>query len=96
MQQRLVKIEKFPDGRIRYYEAERAAKSSGPTRGSAHVTEFNPNTGQVRAWSECYDHIGNVNRVHPKMIDGKQVHAKHYPPTKNELNKTSKKTAGLK
>jgi hypothetical protein len=62
-------IRKLSDGRIRYYEAEKLSKTPGPTRGAALVTEHNNKTGQVRIWYECYDHAGNVNRVHPKMID---------------------------
>ena len=75
---------------------ERSSKNPGPTRGSSHVTEYNPDTGQVRAWSECYDHSGNINRIHPKMIDGQQIHGQHYPPTKNELDSFSKKPGGPK
>lgn len=29
-----------------------------------------PKTDQVSTWDERYDQKGNVNRVHPKMIDG--------------------------
>ena len=93
-QKKSVKTEEFADGRIRYYEKERLSKTPGPTRGSSHVTEFNPQTGQVRSWSECYDHQGNINRIHPKMIDGQQVHGQHYPPTKAEV--FIKKPGGFK
>jgi hypothetical protein len=82
--------EVLSDGRIRFYKAERPSKTFGKTRGSAHVTEYNPKTGQVRAWSECYDHEGNINRVRPKMIDGQDVFSQHYPPTKSELEIFSK------
>jgi len=75
----------LPDGRIRYYEAETPARTAGPTRGASYVTEYNPQTGQVRSWMESYDHAGNVNRVHPKMINGQTVNAPHYPPTSKEL-----------
>ncbi len=50
-----------------------------------NVVEYNPKTGQIRLWRECYDHAGKVNRVHPKMIDGLKLKAQHYPPTKAEL-----------
>ncbi|MCH1430716.1 MAG: hypothetical protein L7U87_08190 [Chlamydiales bacterium] len=40
-----IKIQYLPDGRVRYYDIERFARSSGPTRGSSYVTEFNPKTG---------------------------------------------------
>lgn len=29
---------------------------------------------------------GNVNRVHPKMIDGQDIIGQHYPPTKAEID----------
>ncbi len=28
-----------------------------------------------------YDHNGNVNRVHPKQINGQELNAQHYPLT---------------
>jgi hypothetical protein len=36
---------------------------------------------------ESYNQAGNVNRVHPKMINGQQVHSQHYPPTAKELGR---------
>ena len=76
----------LPDGRIRYYEAERPAKTEGKTRGNSFVTEYNPNTGQMRQWTESYDHNGRVTMVHPKSINGQTVESQHYPPTQKELN----------
>jgi hypothetical protein len=55
----------LPDGRVRYYGAETAARTPGATRGAAYVTEWDPATGAVRSWMESYDHAGNVVRVHP-------------------------------
>ncbi|QOL20185.1 hypothetical protein [Candidatus Bodocaedibacter vickermanii] len=81
------RTETLPDGRIRYYAQERLSSTPGATRGASFVTEFNPKTGQVRSWNECYDHSGNVNRVHPKGIDGQTLKAPHYPMTKSELEK---------
>lgn len=75
----------LPDGRIRYYGAEKAARTPGPTRGAASALEWDPATGRVRMWWESYDQAGNVTRVHPKMINGQQVNAPHYPPTGKEL-----------
>lgn len=75
----------LPDGRIRYYGGETPASKPGPTRGAAYVTEWNPNTGQVRAWMESYNQAGEVTRVHPKMINGQSVNSPHYPPTGREL-----------
>jgi RHS repeat-associated protein len=84
-QQNAAKFRQLPDGRTRYYEAERAARNPGPTRGSSYVTEYNPANGNVRSWNEAYDQIGNVNRVHPKMINGQTANSQHYPPTAREL-----------
>lgn len=84
-QQNAARVRELPDGRIRYYEAERAARNPGPTRGSSYVTEYNPANGNVRSWNEAYDQAGNVNRVHPKMINGQTVNSQHYPPTAREL-----------
>jgi len=62
-----------------------SSATPGPTRGSSYVTEYNPNTGQVRSWQECYDQAGSVNRVHPKSLNGQDLIGQHYPPTKAEL-----------
>ncbi len=94
--QKAAKTVKLDDGRIRYYEAERLSRNPGPTRGASHVTEYNPKTGQVRSWGECYDHNGNVNRIYPKMIDGQDIIGQHYPPTESELGSFSKKAGGQK
>ena len=82
-----VRTKTLPDGRVRYYDKERPANTPGPTRGSSFVTEYNPKTGSVRQWNESYDQAGNVNRVHPKSINGQSVISQHYPPTKSELGK---------
>ena len=79
------KIRNLKDGRIRYYDPERVSKTPGPTRGSSYVTEYNSKTGQIRSWNECYDWNGNVNRVHPKMIDGQKLEGQHYPLTQKEM-----------
>ena len=80
-QKSAVKTKTLPDGRIRYYEQERLAKNPGSTRGNAHVTEYNPKTGQIRSWAESYNHNGEVTRVHPKTLNGQQLKSQHYPPT---------------
>ena len=76
------------------YTEETFSIKPGPTRGSSFVTEHNTNTGQVRSWMECYDHAGNVNRVHPKTIDGQDLVAQHYPPTQTETQSFAKKPGG--
>jgi hypothetical protein len=49
------------------------------------VVKWNSTTGQLRRWYECHDILGNVNRVHPKNINGQDVLSTHYPPIKKEL-----------
>lgn len=73
------------DGRIRYYGKQTLASNPGATKGGCRVLEFNPKTGTTRSWYECYDHFGNVNRVHPKQINGQDLISPHYPPTGREL-----------
>jgi ankyrin repeat protein len=95
-QEKAAKVQTFSDGRVRYYEAEKPQRTPGPTRGRSHVTEWNPETGQVRTWSECYDQQGNVNRIRPKMIDGQIIETNHYPPTKSDLKSIAEKIKGPK
>ena len=89
-QKEAVRIEHLPDGRIRYYELEAPSKTPGPTRGRSQVVEFNPKTGSVRGWSECYDHAGDVNRVNPKFINGQDIVGQHYPPTYTDIQNMTK------
>lgn len=84
-QQAAVRIRTLANGRTRYYSKEILAHKPGPTRGACRVTEHNTKTGSTRSWHECYDHSGEVNRVHPKQINGQNVNSCHYPPTKTEL-----------
>ena len=84
-QQNAATTRQLPDGRVRYYTKEVPARTEGPTRGASFVTEHNPKTGNVRQWMESYNHSGQVNRVHPKSINGQTVNSQHYPPTAKEL-----------
>ena len=84
-QKEFSQLKTLPDGRIRYYKSERPSKFPGSTQGSCYVTEHNPGTGQIRAWNECYDRLGNINRVHPKNINGRVIISSHYPMTGKEL-----------
>ncbi|CUI18079.1 rhs family protein (plasmid) [Candidatus Protochlamydia naegleriophila] len=84
-QQTAARIRELPDDRIRYYGIEKKATNSGPTRGACYVVEYTPHNGQTRGWYECYDHTGNVNRVHPKSINGQTVTSPHYPLIASEL-----------
>jgi hypothetical protein len=89
-------MKQFSDGRIRYYSVETQASTPGRTRGSAYVAEYDYRRGVVRGWYESYDHMGNVNRVHPKMINGKQIDSLHYPHTRKELEMLAQKAQGKK
>lgn len=89
-QNNAVETRTLPDGRVRYYEAERPAKTEGKTRGNSFVTEYDPKTGQTRQWTESRDHSGNVTMVHPKSINGQEVTSQHYPPTQRELESWKK------
>lgn len=84
------KTRDLPDGRIRYYEPERPSDGPGPTRGRSFVTEFDPKTNRVRQWNEYYDHVGNINRVRPKMINGREVVSQHYPATYKDIQNNLK------
>lgn len=55
------------NGRIRYYDTYKPAKSSGRTAGARFVVEVSASTGTpLRTWYESYDQQGRVIRVHPK------------------------------
>jgi RHS repeat-associated protein len=84
-QQNAANTRELPDGRIRYYTKEVPARNEGVTRGASFVTEYNPVTGQVKQWMENYNQSGQINRVHPKSIDGQTLNSQHYPPTAKEL-----------
>ena len=86
-QEGAARVRELPDGRVRYYSPEKAAQRAGPTRGASLATEYNPQTGQVRAWMESYGHDGQVIRVHPKMNNGEVLSLPHCPPTGKELGK---------
>ena len=68
-QKSAVRTRSLLDGRVRYYEPEKLARTPGPTRGAAFVTEWDPKSGTVRQWMESHDHAGNVVRVHPKTLN---------------------------
>lgn len=84
-QQTAVKTRLLDDGRIRYYSKEYLSKNEGLTRGACRVTEINFRNGYSRSWHECYNHFGNINRIHPKTINGQDLISSHYPPTVQEL-----------
>lgn len=75
------------DGRLRFNEIENPANKLGLTRGSSMTTEYNPQTGGVRTWYESRTHADQVNRVHPKTINGQVVDSEHFPPTAKDIAK---------
>lgn len=64
-QNNAVQTKTLPDGRIRYYETECLAEAEGQTQRKNFVTEYNPTTGQIRQWTENYDHSGNATSIEP-------------------------------
>jgi|GEM_PF-1234976 len=91
-----IRTETLPDGRIRYYGPETLASTPGPTRGSTYVTEYDPTRGRIRGWYESRTHTNQINRVHPKMIDGENIDSLHYPHTKKELENIAQRIKGNK
>jgi filamentous hemagglutinin len=84
-QQSAVHTRLLPDGRVRYYDIRKKSDTQGPTLSASFVTEHNFATGKVRAWYECYDCLGNVNRIHPKNLNGQDLLSPHYPPIASEI-----------
>ncbi len=80
------RIRILPDGRVRYFFLEIPSATPGSTRGRSYVIEVDFSTGRMRAWMECYNHKGKVNRVHPKQQNGQEVISPHFPPTAKELS----------
>ncbi len=80
------RIRILPDGRVRYFFLEIPSATPGSTRGRSYVIEVDFSTGRMRAWMECYNHRGKVNRVHPKQQNGQEVISPHFPPTAKELS----------
>ncbi len=94
--QEAVRKTHLPDGRVRYYKAEQPSMHPGPTRGFSYVLEHDSSKGIIRGWYEGYTHDGIINRVHPKMINGKEIFSLHYPHTKKELEIIAQLVKGKK
>ena len=58
-------INELPDGRFRFYEEIKQARTQGEMAGVRHVREWNPQTGAKRDWYEALDHLGNIRQVRP-------------------------------
>lgn len=55
------------NGRIRYYDEYKPARSTGRTVGARLVIEVDSSAGKpIRTWYESYDAQGRVIRIHPK------------------------------
>jgi hypothetical protein len=85
-QKNAVKVEKLPDGRIRYYKESKPSKIPGNTKESCRVTEYNPQTGDVKSWQNNIGHDGKTIRVHVQRINGKEAIGQHYPQTGSEVS----------
>lgn len=83
-QKSAVKVTHFPDGRIRYYKEEKPSETEGPTTGGCIVTEYHQKRGSVRTWYECHDKDGEINRIHHKKINGREILRFHMPLTGKE------------
>ena len=69
-------IRELPDGRFRFYESLKEAKTEGEMKGFRHVREWNPQSGLKRDWYETIDHSGKIRQVRPKVevTGGVKVH----------------------
>ncbi len=69
-------IKELENGRYRFYEELKLAKTEGEMIGARHVREWNPYTRQKRDWYETLDHNGNIRQVRPdpNTTGGIKVH----------------------
>ena len=69
-------IHELDDGRIRFYEKIKPAKTEGEMAGARLVEEWNPDNGNIRVWYETLDHFGNIRQVRPdpRVTGGVKVH----------------------
>ena len=69
-------IKELPDGRFRFYEEIKPARTQGEMAGARHVREWNPQTGAKRDWYETIDNLGNTRQVRPSpdITGGIKVH----------------------
>ena len=69
-------IKELDDGRFRFYEELKPARTQGQMAGARHVREWNPYTGLKRDWYETLDYNGNIRQVRPdpNITGGVKVH----------------------
>lgn len=89
-----VKKETRPNGNILrfHYDKERLERIESQSHDGkrdfhSHLCLgcFRPKNDLHLYGHECYDHLGKVNRVHPKRLNGQELISSHYPPTAIEL-----------
>ena len=69
-------IKELENGRFRFYEEIKPARTNGEMAGARHVREWDPYSGLKRDWYETIDHNGNIRQVRPdpNITGGVKVH----------------------
>ena len=69
-------IKELENGRFRFYEEIKPARTNGEMAGARHVREWDPHSGLKRDWYETIDHNGNIRQVrpNPNITGGVKVH----------------------
>lgn len=69
-------IKELENGRFRFYEELKPARTQGEMAGARHVREWDPYTGLKRDWYETLDYNGNIRQVRPdpNITGGVKVH----------------------
>lgn len=69
-------IKELSNGRFRFYEELKLARTKGEMAGARHVREWDSYTGYKRDWYETLDHNGNIRQVRPdpNITGGVKVH----------------------
>ena len=69
-------IKELENGRFRFYEEIKPARTKGEMAGARHVREWDPYSGLKRDWYETIDHNGNIRQVRPdpNITGGVKVH----------------------
>ncbi len=69
-------IKELENGRFRFYEEIKPARTNGEMAGARHIREWNPYSGLKRDWYETIDHNGNIRQVRPdpNITGGVKVH----------------------
>ncbi|WP_028235174.1 hypothetical protein [Pseudobutyrivibrio sp. MD2005] len=69
-------IKELENGRFRFYEEIKPARTNGEMAGARHVRERDPYSGLKRDWYETIDRNGNIRQVRPdpNITGGVKVH----------------------